>query len=393
MSDTGGGHRAAAEAIQAAADVRFPGALEFDLVDVFRYYTPPPFKFAPEIYPRWVNSVPRTWHLGYWLTNKRRLSKWMVNFFGMYWRHGIKRLLAEHPADLVLAVHSIVSRPVIKALHENDIRPPIVTVVTDLVSTHAFWFDPLVDRCLLPTQSAAESALHFGLSSEQIRVTGLPVHPKFMDGLVSQQQARAQLGLDVELPTVLLVSGGEGMGPVFTIAEAINARGLDCQLLIIAGRNESLRQHLQDHTWKQPTTIYGFVDNMPILMAAADFLVTKAGPATITEACIAGLPIILCGAVPGQEAGNIDLVVENDAGVYAPQPEQVAECVADWLSQNRDELRRRGERAKTLARPQAVWDIVEEVHDMAQRPPIPVTRAQPIRESLRELLSRPSANR
>jgi 1,2-diacylglycerol 3-beta-galactosyltransferase len=132
---------------------------------------------------------------------------------------------------------------------------------------------------------------------------------------------------------------------------------------------------------------------MPILMAAADFLVTKAGPATITEACIAGLPIILCGAVPGQEAGNIDLVVENDAGVYAPQPEQVAECVADWLSQNRDELRRRGERAKTLARPQAVWDIVEEVHDMAQRPPIPVTRAQPIRESLRELLSRPSANR
>jgi len=373
---------------------------------VFRYYTPPPFKFAPEIYPRWVNSAPRLWHLGYWLTNTRRGSKWVVNFFGLMWRRGIKRLLAEHPADLVLVVHSIVSRPVIKALYEaeTDTRPPIVTVVTDLVSTHAFWFDPLVDRCLLPTQPAMKNALHFGLSPEQIRLTGLPVHPKFMDGLVSQQQARAELGLDAELPTVLLVSGGEGMGPVFDIAAAINAQSLNCQLVIIAGRNDSLRQRLEAHNWNQPTHIYGFVDNMPTLMAAADFLVTKAGPATITEACIAGLPIIICGAVPGQEAGNIDLVVQNDAGVYAPQPQQVAAAVAEWLSQmsqspdalmsqSPDALQKRGERAKTLARPQAVWDIVEEVHEMAQCAPISVTHDQPIRQSVRELLSPPSVNR
>ena len=141
MSDTGGGHRAAAEAIQAAANQRYPGELEFNLVDVFRYYTPVPFRFSPEIYPAWVNYAPQTWYLTYAMTNGHLRSKWMVEFFFWYWQRGIRRMLREHPADLVVAVHSIINRPVMKAIQElpAETRPPCITVVTDLVSTHAFW--------------------------------------------------------------------------------------------------------------------------------------------------------------------------------------------------------------------------------------------------------------
>lgn len=389
MSDTGGGHRAAAEAIQHAAQTRYPNELIFELVDVFREYTPFPFKYSPEVYPIWVNYAGPTWKFNFAVTNAPLRSEIVSHLFYLQWRRGIRRMLAEHPADMILSVHALLTRPVMKTLKERPSRPPFMTVVTDLVSTHAFWYTKQTDRCLVPTQSAYDRGLHFGLSPQQLRVTGLPVHPNFVSQLTSKHEARQFLGVDQELPTVLLVSGGDGMGPVFQIAQAINQKRLPCQLLIVAGRNEKLKARLQANEWHQPTTIFGFVDFMPRLMAAADMLVTKAGPATISEACMAGLPIIISGAVPGQEDGNIDHVVQNEVGVYAPSAEQVAKAVELWLYADPDEHQKRRARAKALACPQAVWDIADEVRQMAQQAPVAITQHHPIRSSLRQLLLPP----
>jgi 1,2-diacylglycerol 3-beta-galactosyltransferase len=109
---------------------------------------------------------------------------------------------------------------------------------------------------------------------------------------------------------------------------------------------------------------------MPELMAAADILVTKAGPATISEACIAGLPIVLSGAVPGQEDGNIPYVVDNGAGAYAPGARAVGDIVSAWLAEGPDRLARLSENALRLGFPGAVWEIAEEIHAQAQIPPI-----------------------
>ena len=97
---------------------------------------------------------------------------------------------------------------------------------------------------------------------------------------------------------VLLVGGGEGMGPLEPTARAIDAAHLPVQIVIIAGRNKKLKERLQKHHWRTPTTIYGFVQEMPDFMRAADVLVTKAGPGTISEAFIAGLPMIFTAVCP-----------------------------------------------------------------------------------------------
>ncbi|MBL8121064.1 MAG: galactosyldiacylglycerol synthase, partial [Anaerolineae bacterium] len=154
------------------------------------------------------------------------------------------------------------------------------------------------------------------MKPEQMRVTGLPVHPNFAERLTDKANARKELGWNPELPAILMVGGGEGMGPLYEAARAINNRHLNCQIAIIAGRNQVLKDKLESDTWNQPTRVYPFVTNMPVLMAAADILVTKAGPATISEACIAGLPQILYDAIPGQETGNVEFVVQNNAGVF-----------------------------------------------------------------------------
>lgn len=371
MSDTGGGHRAAAEAIREALYRRHPGEVEATLVDVFRDYTPFPFKSFPELYPWLVNHGKSSWGASFKLSNTRQRAKILSSTMYMTVEGSLKQMLRDHPADVVVCVHSLLTRPTMKAMQTLEKRPPYVVVVTDLVSTHYFWYDRHADRTLLPTQIAYERGLKAGLHPSKMRITGLPVHPRFNDMLIDKPSARAALNWHPTLPTILLLGGGDGMGPVYKIARAIDERRLNCQLAIITGRNESLKAQLDAATWSQPTYIYGFVKDMPRMMAAADILATKAGPATISEACIAGLPMILYDAIPGQEEGNVDFVVENNAGVFVNQPRAAAETIERWLREGEAALRARAANARRAAKPNAVWEIADEVWDYAQMPPIP----------------------
>jgi 1,2-diacylglycerol 3-beta-galactosyltransferase len=192
-------------------------------------------------------------------------------------------------------------------------------------------------------------------------ITGLPVHPRFAAGLIAKTEARQKLGWDAELPAIVFVGGGSGMGRMQELAAQINTLDQPLQLIVVAGRNAALKASLEAVQWKHRTAVYGFMTNMPELMAAADVLVTKAGPATISEACMAGLPIILSDAIPGQEYGNVKYLTENGAGVYANTPEKVRATLSQWLARGKGYLEERSKAALKIATPDAVWTIVDEI--------------------------------
>ena len=154
------------------------------------------------------------------------------------------------------------------------------------------------------------------------------------------------------------------MGQLYRTARAIDRLCSGVQIAVVAGRNRKLLQRLQSTSWRQPMHIYGFVDHtldMPRLMSAADLLITKAGPGTLHEAFLAGLPLLLSGAVPGQEEGNVRLVVEGGAGVWAPQPAKAAGLAASWLSGDGAVLASMRRRSRALARPEAAAAVADEV--------------------------------
>ncbi len=368
MSDTGGGHRAAAEAIREALVRRYGDRVEITLVDAFRA-AGFPFKYAPEVYPWLINNTRTSWGAGYKLLDTPSRARLATRGIYITAESGIKKMFRTNTADVIVCVHSILTGVTLQALSRFEKRPPFVTVVTDLASTHNFWYDLRADRTLVPTQEAYDAALEAGLKEDTVRITGLPVHPRFAENLGDRGEIRHELGWHPDLPTFLLVGGGEGMGPLLKTARAINDRKLKCQLVIIAGKNKALKEKLEQSDWNQPTHVYGYVTNMPRLMAASNVLVTKAGPATISEACIARLPMILYDAIPGQETGNVELVVKNNAGVYAPGPTLVADVAEGWLREGANGLSRRAEAAARIAKPNAVWDIAEEIWQHAQIPP------------------------
>ena len=59
-----------------------------------------------------------------------------------------------------------------------------------------------------------------------------------------------RLGMDPSTPAVLLVGGGEGMGPVEltckTLAETVGSRA---QVVVVCGRNQKLVDKLQGQSW------------------------------------------------------------------------------------------------------------------------------------------------
>ena len=377
FSDTGGGHRSAFQAIQDAMNIRYGGAVEFDAVDVLRACKWPLNK-QPELYPAVVNTSKLLWALVYHGFDGKRRSRLARQLIYRNNRKNLCRIVQEHPADVVVCTHSVVGNPVLRAFLTLEERPPFLTVVTDLVTTPSLWYDPRVDYCFVPTASAYQRGLRLGMSPAQMHITGLPINPHFINSMTTKAQARQEFGFDPHLPAVMIVAGSDGMGSIYKMVKTLNARPLAAQIVVICGRNEDLKAKLESRAWQNPCHIFGYVTNyheMPRIMAASDIIVTKAGPATIIEAAIAGLPMIISERIPGQETGNVQLVVDNEAGVYLPKPERVADKIIDWLAEDPERLEQRARNAKRIARPNAVWEIAEAVWEWAHKPNIATSPA------------------
>jgi 1,2-diacylglycerol 3-beta-galactosyltransferase len=252
----------------------------------------------------------------------------------------------------------------VQAVQGLDRPIPVITLVTDSRRAYASWFCPDVDLCIVPSDTVQEKALACGLSPEKVKVVGLPVGLKFGQESGGKSKWKEKQGLQSDLPALLLVGGGEGMGRVFTIARAIAEARLPAQLLVVAGRNGSLRRRLERVAWEIPTAVFGFVDNMPELMAASEIIVTKAGPATISEAIVCGLPIIISGAIPYQEDLNAAYVVENGVGQVAEEPGEIVNLLREWLQPGNDELSRMARNARCLARPETTLEVARLIADL-----------------------------
>ena len=360
FSDTGGGHRSAAQAVARALRELYGKAAQVELVDALADYAPWPLCDLPRLYPHTVKLKGWPWAAGWRLSDRQQLVAAVMRGWWPVVRAATSRLLRDHPADAIVSCHPLLNYPILRLLNESQATPPLITLVTDLIAAHAFWFVPGVARCLVPTEEARRRALGCGMPAERVRVTGLPVRSRFVAAAREDPSAvRRRLGLEPGLPMVLLVSGAEGMGKLCRISKAVADSGVQAQLVIVAGRNERLQARLAAETWPLPVRVGGFVPNMHEWMRAAALLVTKAGPSTISEALVMGLPMVLSGALPGQERPSVDYIVPAGAGVWAPAPGQVATVVRELLLPGNPRLAQMAARGRALAQPDAAWRVAE----------------------------------
>jgi len=332
------------------------------MVDFFKEYSPPPLNLAGPAYPL-MSRMEYMWEFTFKASDNPDFMRVLFSAFWPYIRFGMYKMLREHPGDLYVSVHPLINIPFLRAMRKREDTTPYMIVVTDLVSSHTAWFAKEADLISIPTEQARNPAEYAGINPQKLKVIGLPVADRFCKPPGDKKILRKKLGWPKDKTMILLVGGGEGMGPLGAVSKEINQAKPDAGLVIITGRNKKLKNELEAMDWNISTHVYGFVTNMPDLMRAADILVTKAGPGTISEAMIANLPIILYHRIPGQEEGNVAYVIDEGAGVWAPDIKDIIITLDDWLN-NPEKRMKAVENAKRLARPNASRQIARTIAEM-----------------------------
>ena len=354
--DAGGGHRSAADAITMGLQMLYGNRYDVCSVNGFKRL-PPLLRNADTDYPVWVNYARVLYALSFHASNGRRRVAAIRKAFETISEPVAEDIIRSEPAAVYVSCHPIFNGAIPQAIRRLGVNAKFVNVVTDLVTGHVAHYVPEVDHCIVPTEEAREEAIENLVPPEKVSVTGQPVWPDFRKRMGNRQATRAQLGLTDDTPVVLLMGGGDGMGALGMTGREIAFSGLPLQLVVVCGRNQAVKRDLEYINPRVPMKVLGFVNNIPELMGAADILVSKAGPGTIAEAFIAGLPIILYDAIPGQEEGNVTYVTNRGAGAWCPLlpsavVKQLKLLIAD--SQRLNSMRRASIK---LARPDSALDI------------------------------------
>lgn len=371
MSNTGGGHRASAQALQSAFRERYGDVFTVDIVDLWMEHTPWPLNRLPKSYKFLANDTPRLYKLMFEIGEKPEVIIPLMDAVTQWAERDISRAICHYAPDLLISVHPLLQEVPLRVLRRMGREIPMVTVVIDLGTFHPTWFNKGVELCFVPTERSYWQAIRQGLSPRQLRQYGLPIRPEFGRPSRPKEEARRALGRAPGLPNVLLIGGGEGMGPVKEIARAVARElaaddGPMAQLAVICGRNERLQRKLLEKAWPVPTVIRGYVDNIWDWMMASDCIITKAGPGTIAEALACGLPIVLSGYLMGQEEGNVSYVLEHGVGAYSDNPRRIAEIVGYWFGLEHKYLDLMASRARAIGKTDAVYQIVDDIAALCQ---------------------------
>lgn len=365
-SDTGGGHRSAAAAIVAGVESFVKG--ESYAIRTIRAIEESHHLAAKmvAIY-NWLLRNKQHWmKYYYWLINRLRPDT--REFFYKRTVGYVAGQFQKWCPHVVVSVHPLTQHMFARVLKELGLadRIPLVTVVTD--PYYGFWKGWACDDVrlyLVASDDARRQLIDYGIPSERIKISGMPVHPKFsFPGDDAARVARTALGLDPEKFTVFLNAGWEGGGNIPQILRELVRGELDVQAIFLAGKNEALRSEaeLVAADAKFPVKVIGYSDEVEQLMRAASVMVSKLGGLTTFEALNSRVPIIadtITEPMP-QEASTVNLIVKSGAAVMLNKASDIVPVITRMIDDSKHYAAMRAATI-TVAIPNATKRIVEEI--------------------------------
>lgn len=269
------------------------------------------------------------------------------------------RRIEEWAPEVVLCTHYLPLEIMGRVVRDNGTQGStfIVSTVTDF-EAHALWMEAAVELYCVAAEETKARLVARGAPADNVAVTGIPISSRFASR-VKPAALRKRMGLRDDLHTVLVLGGGFGLGPVAEILTEMNKLTEPVQILVVCGRNDELRRELAMMDRRQPTHLFGFVENMHELMAVSDLVITKPGGLTSSEALAMGKPLFILNPIPGQEAANSDFLLQNGAAMKANRLEDLPFRLEKLLGSAR--LGEMAAAAKRLGRPHAAADVCREV--------------------------------
>lgn len=361
LYSTGGmGHKKAAEAVFNVLKGR--KGVECKNIDTLDYGTKF-YKFAyMDSYVFFMTKAKLFWGLLYYLFNNR-----MIDFITRKLRlildlknlKGLDSMLIKERPDAVISTHFVLSGIASHLKSAKGFKARLYTVVTDY-GPHAFWKSVAIDRYFIGAdKTVAENFVREGFPRDKITVAGMPIDAKFSKNY-DTAKIKSEFGLIEGKKTILILSGGFGVGPIEAMLKSLVMSKSDFQVITVCGHNKKLFDDIDTlkNRLNYSLKLFAFTDRVAELMSVSDILITKAGGISVTEAINMRLPMILIGSIPGQESWNEQFLLNSEAGVKVKDVEKLAVEVDRILGSKEvyNELKRNIERIRY---PNAASNIVD----------------------------------
>jgi len=362
IADTGGGHRSAAYAVGQSLERGFPGRFAPVICDPLRGPgSPLRLRWLVGLYGPTIRLTPWLWGMLWRGFDSPPVLRWSRRTLFSPAYRSVARLVAVHRPAAIVTFHAMTAEPAVRARDRCAPGVPVITVITDLITTHRAWRDAGVDRIIVPSAPVGRSCAADGTPRGRYVEMGLPVAAEFSaapPAAAERDALRRSLGLRGGRFLVVMTGGAEGSGGIYRRAAALLRRVGGGEVAVICGRNQVLRRRLTRLAARADgrLTVHGFVGNMADWLRCADVVVGKAGPGTIAEATCCAAPLVLTSYLPGQEEGNAEFVVSAGAGRYAPRLRDLVTEIG-WLRRSPAALAEMRAASAALSRPGAAAGI------------------------------------
>jgi len=349
------GHHSATLAIENAIKIIRPET-EVMNINAFNYTNPISERIINRLYMTVIKNTPQVWDYLYdnpqVVKNLENIKKTIHKFNSSK----LKNLFERFKPDIIACSQAFPCGMVADFKKNHNYNVPLVAVLTDFIP-HAYWIYDTVDYYVVPSEEIGELIEQKGVAKEKIKPFGIPFDQKF-NAVVDKNKVINKLNFSSNLPTILIMGGGQGLGPLKSIVKSLEDTIHKIQVIVITGNNEKLYRTLKkkEKKFKNKFAIFGYVNNVNELMDVSDAIITKPGGITTAEALAKKIPMFIIKPIPGQEANNTAYLTKIGAAVKVEDLDKI-NLVVDDLLNSPEKLSKMRFSAEKISKPNASMDI------------------------------------
>ncbi|MFH1381219.1 MAG: glycosyltransferase [Candidatus Omnitrophota bacterium] len=325
-------------------------------IDSFLYTNPIFEKIITKTYLSVIKRKPEIW--GYLYDNPHVVKK-TQKFRESVHRYNSKKmkvLIDKFKPDAVLCAQAFPCGILADYKKTSNAKFLLAGVLTDY-APHAYWMFDNVDLYFVPSEETRERLIINGISPDRIKLTGIPIDSKFSKE-VDKEKVLTTLGLSGEVPTLLVMGGSQGIGPMTEIAKVLENSDINFQIIFVAGGNKKLQKNMTKIAKRsnKKIIVLGYVENIDELMEVSSLIISKPGGITTSESLSKALPILIVNPIPGHEQMNTNHLLKYKAAVKVDSLKDIETIVRDLFS-NKAALQNMRECARSISKPNSATDI------------------------------------
>ncbi len=325
---TGNGHNKASAAL---CDYLRTCGVDAKTVDAYKYFNKLLSNLLEKGYLYATRYIPYMYGKFYSMIEKQDHSDAKISwskFCNSFVARRFAKYLSKQNPDIVVSTHPLAAYLITTYKRKKLVDTKSIGIITDFC-VHPYWDQTDMDYYISVNSMIKNQLVKKGIPAEKILPFGIPIEAKFAEKR-EKSEARAMLNIE-DKPTVFIITGSMGYGHIEKYIRCLDTMNDDFQIVSVCGNNKTMKEHIDNLVTKKRIYNFGFVNNIDLIMDASDFIVTKPGGLTVSEAIAKKIPIILIDPIPGQEDRNREFLLNNGLAVGVSKTLPIDEVLYELL--------------------------------------------------------------